>query len=488
MAANALMFQGTGSDVGKSLLVAGFCRALHQRGLNVAPFKPQNMSNNAAVAADSTEIGRAQAVQARAAAITPTADMNPVLLKPQSDIGAQVIVQGRVLGNYDAPAYQSLKAALLPQVIESFERLRNGTDIVLVEGAGSASEVNLRDGDIANMGFAMTAKVPVILIGDIDRGGVIASIFGTQALLGEDEAALLKGYIINKFRGDAGLFDSGIEILAERTGLRCFGVVPWLDEARSLPAEDSVGLTETATPSGGNSIKIAVPQVRHISNFDDFDPLVAEPDVDLVMVSPGAPLPGDADLVILPGTKATVAALKHFMAQGWDTDLKGHLRRGGAILGICGGYQMLGRSVADPDGCEGPPGNVEGLNFLDIDTVIRAPKTLEELSGSASDGSGTVQGYRMHMGRTTGPDTERSFLTLQDKPDGAVSADRQVSGCYLHGLFAADQFRHAFLGRFNARTTVLENFEVHLEQALDAIAGQLEENVDIDGLLEIASQ
>jgi adenosylcobyric acid synthase len=490
MTARALMFQGTGSDVGKSLLVAGLCRALVRRGLRVRPFKPQNMSNNAAVAGDSAgsdgfEIGRAQALQAQACGVAPTIHMNPVLLKPQSDVGAQLIVQGRVRGNFDARAYHGIKPELMAPVLDSFHHLCAEAEIVLVEGAGSASEINLRDGDIANMGFATAAGVPVVRIGDIDRGGVIASLVGTHALLPDDEKALLAGYIINKFRGDVSLFDDARGMITEKTGLRCFGVVPYLNAARALPAEDSLALDSPEAATARN-IRIAVPQLLHISNFDDLDPLKAEPDVSVTLVPPGDALPGDADLVILPGTKATIPAMDHFREQGWDIDLAAHRRRGGHILGLCGGYQMLGRAIADPEGIEGPPGETEGLGLLDIQTILAAPKSLSRIHGEAADGLGVIHGYEMHMGRTDGPGTANPFLTIDDRPDGAVTDGGATAGCYVHGLFASDGFRHGFLNRIRARAVGLADFSHHVEGALDDIAMALEEALDVDALLASA--
>ena len=481
------MFQGTGSDVGKSVLVAGLCRALKRRGKSVLPFKPQNMSNNAAIAEDGTEIGRAQALQALACSVKPRTDMNPVLLKPQSDIGAQLIVNGAVKGNYNARDYQSVKPTLLSDVVAAFERLRAEADIVLVEGAGSASEVNLRDGDIANMGFATATQTPVILIGDIDRGGVIASITGTHALLPDDEKRLLKGYLINKFRGDVSLFDNALDILKNRTGLECFGIVPYLSEAMALPAEDSVALERAQDPTSDGNIQIAVPQLLHIANFDDLDPLIAEPDVTVMMIPPGSPLPGDADLIILPGTKATIPALNHFRAQGWDIDLAAHIRRGGNVMGICGGYQILGNSIDDLKGTEGPSGKVTALGHLDIETTIAGRKTLTEVSGVSCNGLGNVTGFEMHMGQTTGAHTANPFLDLAGRADGAINADGTVIGCYVHGLFAEDDFRHAFLNRLRARERGVENFQNTIDIALDAIALQLEDTMDIDGLLELAA-
>jgi len=488
MATRALMFQGTGSDVGKSLLVAGLCRALVQRGMRVRPFKPQNMSNNAAVAGEGFEIGRAQALQAQACRVEPTVDMNPVLLKPQSDIGAQLIVQGKVTGNYDARAYQRAKRDLMPRVLESFYRLCSDADVVLVEGAGSASEINLRDGDIANMGFAVATETPVILIGDIDRGGVIASIAGTHGLLPDAEKALLKGYIVNKFRGDKSLFNNAIEMLAARTGLPCFGIVPFLSAARTLPAEDSLALEKTDRQDDRGTIHIAVPQLRHIANFDDLDPLKAEPDVSVTMVAPGDVLPGDADLVILPGTKATIPAMAHFREQGWDIDLLAHTRRGGHVLGLCGGYQMLGQTIADPNGLEGPAGSIEGLKLLDTNTVLAASKTLSPVAGQASQELGPITGYEMHMGRTAGAGTENPFTTIDGRPYGAISENGKIYGCYLHGLFTADGFRHKFLNRLRKRETGLTDFTAKVDKALDDIAEQLESALNIDGLMAIAAK
>jgi adenosylcobyric acid synthase len=479
------MIQGTGSNVGKSLLVTGLCRAFARRGLNVRPFKPQNMSNNAAVTPDGGEIGRAQALQARACAIPPSVHMNPVLLKPQTEIGAQVVVQGRVFATCSARDYAGLKSKLMAHVLESFELIGHGADLVLAEGAGSPAEVNLRAHDIANMGFAEAADLPVVLVGDIERGGVIAALVGTHALLEPAERVRLKGYLINKFRGDPSLFNDAHPIIAARTGMRSYGVVRWFERARLLPAEDVLGLDERA-PSTHGMIKIAVPRLARIANFDDLDPLAAEPDVSLELVSPGAPLPGDTDLVILPGSKATLADLAQRRAQGWDVDLAAHVRRGGAVLGICGGFQMLGRRIADPEGIEGPPGGADGLGLLDLDTVLTGHKQLREVRGTDIASGERVQGYEMHMGRTSGPALARRMLDLSGRPDGAVSVDGRIMGCYVHGLFAADGFRHAFLARLKARAPSGLFFERQIETTLDALADHLEAHVDLDGLLALA--
>ena len=479
----AIMIQGTGSDVGKSLLVAGLCRAFTRRGLTVRPFKPQNMSNNAAVTADGGEIGRAQALQARACGVAPTTDMNPVLLKPQSEIGAQVVVQGKILGNAKARDYQAMKADLLPKVLESFQRLGEQADLIIVEGAGSPAEVNLRSGDIANMGFAEAADLPVILVADIDRGGVIATLVGSHAVLSEAEAARIAGYVVNKFRGDVSLFDEGLAIITARTGWPSLGVVPFFPAAAKLPAEDAVALSR-AEAAEGRAIKIAVPQLARIANFDDLDPLIAEPDVAVDFVEPGRALPGDADLVILPGSKATLADLAFLREQGWDIDLAAHLRRGGRVLGLCGGYQMLGRTIADPDGVEGAPGTSDGLGLLAVDTVLAPTKQLRTERAIHLASGEALAGYHMHMGITSGPDRARPFAQIGSETDGAVSTDGRVSGTYLHGLFAADSFRRAILG---ASAGPDLNYEAGVEDALDGLAHHLETHIDIDQLLALAA-
>ena len=485
MPARALMFQGTGSDVGKSLIVAGLARAFVLRGLAVRPFKPQNMSNNAAVTADGGEIGRAQAVQARAARVPASVHMNPILLKPQSEIGAQVVVQGRVRGNAKAAAYQTMKAELLPCVLDSYERLKREADIVLVEGAGSASEINLRTNDIANMGFARAAGVPVVLIGDIDRGGVIASLVGTKAVIAPEDAALICGFIVNRFRGDPALFTAGMQQIAQQTGWRALGLIPFFPDARLLPAEDALALDHARPVKSAAKLRIAVPILPHIANFDDLDPLDAEPAIDLVRVRPGAALPGDADLVILPGSKATIADLNALRAAGFDIDIAAHRRRGGAVLGLCGGYQMLGRTIADPNGIEGPPGKVDGLGLIDVETTLSAEKRLEPIEGSTADGV-LFSGYEMHMGVTEGPDRARPFARFADgSPDGAISADRRVSGTYIHGLFADDRQRAAWLARFAAGASGIA-YDNSIERTLDALAAHLAAHLDLDEMLKLA--
>jgi adenosylcobyric acid synthase len=476
-----IMIQGAGSNVGKSLLVAGLCRHFARAGLTVRPFKPQNMSNNAAVATGG-EIGRAQALQARAAGVAPHVDMNPVLLKPESETGAQVIVQGRRLATVKARDYAALKPELMAPVLDSFHRLAAEADLVIVEGAGSPAEVNLRSGDIANMGFARAADVPVILTGDIDRGGVIAQLVGTQAVLDPEDAAMIRGFLVNKFRGDPRLFDDGYRLIEARTGWPGLGVIPWFPHAHRLPAEDAADLGGTR---GTGRFLIAVPHLNRIANFDDLDPLAHEPGVTLKIIRPGQPLPVEADLIILPGSKATIADLAHFRAQGWDIDLAAAMRRGTRVLGLCGGYQMLGQEIADPDGIEGKPGSVPGLGLLDITTVMTADKRVTE-TVALHPASGTrVTGYEIHLGRSDGPDRDRPMFTVDGQPEGAMRADGRVMGSYLHGMFTEDAFRRAFLAGLGA-TPGNASYGALVEETLDALADHLAEHVDCAGLLALA--
>ncbi|KGJ17009.1 cobyric acid synthase [Paracoccus sanguinis] len=478
----ALMVQGCGSNVGKSMLVAGLCRAARRRGLTVAPFKPQNMSNNAAVTADGGEIGRAQALQAMACGLDPVTDMNPVLLKPETDTGAQVVVQGKRLTTTRARDYAALKPRLMGAVLESFHRLAAAHDLVIVEGAGSPAEVNLRANDIANMGFARAAGVPVVLVGDIDRGGVIAQIVGTQAVIDPEDAALIAGFLVNKFRGDPRLFDDGYRFVAERTGWRGFGVVPWFPDAHLLPAEDALDLGAGRRREG---VTIAALCLSRIANFDDLDPLGAEPGVDLVMVAPGQPIPGDARLVILPGTKSTRGDLAFLRDQGWDVDLAAHVRRGGHVLGICGGYQMLGGLIADPEGIEGAAGQTPGLGLLDVHTVMSPDKRLSRVTGQHLASGLPLSGYEIHIGRTTGPDCARPFALVEGSPEGAQSACGRIGGTYLHGMFLSDAFRAAFLARLGIAAAP-RSHAAAVEGTLDALADHLEAHLDVPGLLALA--
>jgi adenosylcobyric acid synthase len=481
----ALMIQGTGSDVGKSLVVAGLARAFVNRGLRVAPFKPQNMSNNAAVTMDGGEIGRAQALQARAARLPASVDMNPVLLKPQGENGAQIIVRGQIAGQAKARDYQAWKPRLAPMVMDSFARLKATNDLVIVEGAGSAAEINLRAHDIANMGFARAAQTPVVLVGDIDRGGVIAQLVGCKAVIDADDAALITGFIVNKFRGDASLFETGMQFIAERTGWRALGLLPYFDAAAKLPAEDAFSLRDQR-PSAGGDIKIVAPLLPHIANFDDLDPLKAEPGVRLVFIKPGEALPGDAALVILPGSKATIADLAALRANGWDIDLQAHVRRGGKVFGVCGGYQMLGRRISDPAGIEGACGDAPGLGLLDIETALTDKKKLTHVAGEALHYNTPFAGYEMHVGETTGPDCARPMLRLDDgRIDGAQSRDGRIAGAYVHGLFANDALRDALLRDLGAPSSTL-HFEQLIDETLDALAAHCAAHLDLDALWEMA--
>lgn len=479
----ALMLQGTGSDVGKSVLVAALCRALANRGLRVRPFKPQNMSNNAAVTADGGEIGRAQALQAIACRAEPHSDMNPVLLKPQADRTSQLIVHGRVRGTLGSGNFREARGALMAEVLESYHRLRSQCDIVVIEGAGSPAEINLREGDIANMGFARAANVPVILIGDIDRGGVIASLVGTRAAIDTQDAAMIRGFLINKFRGDPALFDDGYRAIEARSGWPGFGVIPWLKAAARLPSEDAVILERPADPREGRKL-IACPIVPRISNFDDLDPLKLEPGVELMMVPPGRPIPAEAAVIVLPGSKATIADMAALRAEGWDIDILAHHRRDGLIVGLCGGYQMLGRRIADPLGLEGAPAEIDGLGLLDVETTLSPAKTLRHVRGTALGAA--MEGYEMHMGETSGPGIERPFARLDDGThDGAINRGGNVIGSYLHGLFASSGMRGALLARIGVAGGG-RDYAADVDAALDEIAAEFAEHADIDGLLRIA--
>ncbi|WP_170603857.1 cobyric acid synthase [Ruegeria arenilitoris] len=478
--ARSIMIQGTGSNVGKSVLVAGLARAFTRRGLKVVPFKPQNMSNNAAVAENGGEIGRAQALQARAAKRKTHTDMNPILLKPETDTGAQIIVHGQRAGTMRAADYRKDKSKLLGAALESFDRLCADADLVLIEGAGSPAETNLRKGDIANMGFACAAGVPVILVGDIHRGGVIAQIVGTQAVLDSDDLAMIRGFSINRFKGDVSLFDEGRDVIAARTGWPCLGVVPWFDQAWRLPAEDMMDIR--SHPVG--ALKVVVPQLERMANFDDLDPLSAEPEVSVEIVPAGRALPGDADLVLLPGSKSTIGDLAFFRAQGWDVDLYAHVRRGGHVLGLCGGYQMLGKSISDPDGVDGRPGNVPGLGMLDVTTTMSGQKKVSLRNAIAMPGKESVSGYEIHMGRTEGPDCTRAWLEIDGRPEGAASPNGRVRGSYLHGIFASDAFRSSFLKNLGAKSDLA--YEDGVENILDELAEHLERHMDLDLLLSMA--
>jgi adenosylcobyric acid synthase len=511
MTARALMIQGTGSSVGKSLLVAGLCRLARRRGIRVAPFKPQNMSNNAAVCADGGEIGRAQALQARAAGLEPRHDFNPVLLKPQTDRGAQVVVHGRVIGTFDAAQYRDVRARVRGSVLQSFQRLAAEHDLLLIEGAGSPAEVNLRTGDIANMGFARAAGVPVCVVGDIDRGGVIAALVGTHAVLDPEDAALVVGFLVNRFRGDPALFREGIETVERRTGWHCFGLVHWLSAAGRLPSEDAASIArdsgrhvagdrepgaghEAATDANADAgpgvsaerLRIVAPVLSRMANFDDADPLRFDPGVDFAFVPPGRALPRNVDAVLLFGTKSTVGELAFLRAQGWDHDIIAHARAGGRVLGVCGGYQMLGRRVLDPAGRDGPAGTADGLGLLDVETTMAGEKTVRRVYGRCALGGEAVSGYEIHMGLTQGPDLARPMLQLDTGAEGARDGSGLIEGTSLHGLFANDGWRAAWLARAGGATDAFWRYDGMIDRALDDIATDLSEMLDVDALFAAA--
>ena len=482
MTARAIMFMGTGSDVGKSLIVAGLCRLLANRGLKVAPFKPQNMSNNAA-AVTGGEIGRAQALQARAAKVTPTIHMNPVLLKPESERGAQVIVQGQRAATMTARDFFKNRQQFMPAILDSFHKLAADYDIILVEGAGSPAETNLRQGDLANMGFAEAADIPVVLIGDIHRGGVIASLVGTHAVLNTPDNTRIKAFLINKFYGDSNLFSEGLIDIQTRTNWLSLGVIPHFAKANRLPAEDAVSLEQGLSSQSG-PLKICIFRLPRIANFDDLDPLRLEPGVTLQFIQDEEALPGDCTLAIIPGSKSTMADLAALRANGWDIDIAAHVRRGGKVLGLCGGYQMLGAMIHDPLGLEGPASSVEGLKLLNVETTLTADKTVTPTTATHAASGETISAYEIHLGKTTGPDCKTPFAHTAAGPEGAVNGN--IMGTYLHGCFSADGFRNAFLKSLGHEASDLA-YEALIETTLDELAAHLEQHVDIEKILELAS-
>ncbi|QDX20810.1 cobyric acid synthase [Pandoraea pnomenusa] len=482
-----LMIQGTSSDAGKSTLVAGLCRLLHREGVRVAPFKPQNMALNSAVTADGGEIGRAQALQAQAAGVAPHTDFNPVLLKPSSDRGAQVIIGGKVVADLDARAYHEYKPRAMAAVLAAYERLRHGYDAVLVEGAGSPAEVNLRARDIANMGFAEAVDAPVLLVADIDRGGVFAQLVGTLACLSDSERARIQGFVINRFRGDPSLLASGLEWVAARTGIPVLGVLPYL-QGLHLDGEDMLPGERHAAASGETRLRVAVPALPRISNHTDFDALRAHPQVDFRYVGAGEPWPA-SDLVILPGSKHVRADLAWLRAQGWAPAIARHLRYGGKVLGICGGLQMLGTWIHDPLGLEGEAGSMAGLGWLEIETTMAASKQLRVVSGRLSAGHAPVSGYEIHMGVTHGAALERPALWLTREggdgtdasvvADGARSADDQVMGTYVHGLFDTPQALAALLTWAGAPDSATLDYNALREASLERLADSLATHLDL---------
>lgn len=478
----AIMVQGTTSDAGKSVLVAGLCRVLARKGIAVAPFKSQNMALNSAVTQDGGEIGRAQAVQAQACRIEPTVDMNPVLLKPNTDIGAQVIVQGKALADMDAVGYHNYKKVVMGPIMDSFAKLQAQYQTVVIEGAGSPAEINLRENDVANMGFAEKADVPVIIIADIDRGGVFAHLYGTLALLSESEQNRVKGFVINRFRGDIKLLESGLDWLEQKTGKPVLGVLPYL-HGLMLEAEDAINSQQVESTTD-QPLRVAVPVLTRVSNHTDFDPLRMHPQVNLMLVGKGEPLP-PCDLVIIPGTKNVRDDLAYLKEQGWDQQIQRHLRLGGKLMGICGGYQMLGQTIADPLGIEGKAGESQGLGYLDVTTVLEQEKQLKQVSGILTlpnQASVPVRGYEIHAGVTTTGVQVDAPIQLESGLDGQLGLDNQVFGTYLHGIFERQEACDAILSWAGLEATQTPDFDQIREQGIDRVADTIEQYLDLEAL------
>lgn len=480
-----VMVQGTTSDAGKSVLVTGLCRVLTRRMLSVAPFKPQNMALNSAVTVDGGEIGRAQAVQAQACLLEAHTDMNPILLKPNTDIGAQVIVQGKVKSNLDAKAYHYFKTQAMDAVLDSYQRLQTKYHYIVVEGAGSPAEINLRDRDIANMGFAEAVDCPVILIADIDRGGVFAHLVGTLELLSRSERERIIGFVINRFRGDIVLLQSGLDWLEERTNKPVLGVLPYL-QGFHLEAEDAI-TDRSVAATHDNHIKIIVPVLSRISNHTDFDPLRLHPQVEFHFIGPGETIPG-ADLIILPGSKNVRTDMQWLDDHGWISAINKHLRYGGKLLGICGGYQMLGTVIDDPDGIEGKPGCCQGLNLLSMQTVLKSQKQLHRVSGRLIQSGALVAGYEIHAGITTGEALKRPAILLDEKAEGALSFDDQIMGTYLHGLFDETDSCVALLKWAGLNHVEAINYSELKEKEIERLADSIEENLDMAYILKFFDQ
>ncbi|MCK5385861.1 MAG: cobyric acid synthase [Gammaproteobacteria bacterium] len=484
MTTHTIMIQGTTSDAGKSTIVAGLCRLLKNRGESVAPFKPQNMALNSAVTVDGGEIGRAQAVQALAAGLEPHTDMNPVLLKPNSDTGAQVIIQGKAVTNLTAVDYHKYKPTAMKAVLESYNRLKEQYDWIIVEGAGSPAEINLRDRDIANMGFAEEVDCTVIIIGDIDRGGVFAHLTGTLDLLSESEQQRTLGFIINRFRGDIALLEPGLDWLEEKTNKKVFGVMPYL-KGFHLEAEDSVK-TEQIIDSSQQVLNIVVPVFPHIANHTDLDALRLHPQVNLQFVTTGQIKP-EADVIILAGSKSVQSDLDWLKQQGWQEQIQKHLRYSGKVIGICGGYQMLGQQLHDPNGIEGPAGSGEGLGLLDFETILEEQKQLAQVTGTFIWDNAEVSGYEIHMGISSGPALETPAVKLNDKVDGIISKDNQIIGTYLHGLFDKESALQSLLNWAGLKNIEHFNYEELREQELDRLADEMQQHIDIESLLKQCS-
>ena len=483
-----LMVQGTTSDAGKSALVTGLCRVFRRRGISVAPFKPQNMALNSAVTVDGGEIGRAQALQAVAAGLEPHTDMNPVLLKPNTDIGAQVIVNGKAIGEMNAQTYHEHKPKLLNSVLEAWKRLEDQYGTVLVEGAGSPAEINLRDRDIANMGFAEKADCPVIIVADIDKGGVFAHLYGTLELLSESEQNRVAGFVINRFRGDIKLLEPGNEWLEKKTGKPVLGVLPYL-HGLHLEAEDAV-LSGQSEKDENVVLKVAVPVLTRTSNHTDFDPLRLHPNVDLVFVGKGQPIPA-CDLVIIPGTKNTRADIEFVRENGWHQDILRHIRYGGKLMGICGGYQMLGNRIHDPDGIEGLAGSSEGFGLLELETTMVRQKHLRQVSGTMQlpgQKQVPVTGYEIHAGRTTGQALDTPLIQLEDTIDGVMSADRHIFGTYLHGIFETAEACNAILQWAGLQESTKVDYQALREEGINRMADAIEEHIDMNQILRLVNR
>jgi adenosylcobyric acid synthase len=477
MQQKTLMVQGTTSDAGKSVLVTGLCRVLRRRNIQVAPFKPQNMALNSAVTADGGEIGRAQAVQAHACGLAPHIDFNPVLLKPNSDIGAQVIIHGKALTNMDARRYHNYKSTAMQAVLESHKRLCKQYDAIIVEGAGSPAEINLRDRDIANMGFAEAVDCPVIIVADIDRGGVFAHLVGTLQLLTPSEQQRVKGFVINRFRGDFKLLKPGIDWLEQHTSKPVLGTLPYLTGFH-LEAEDAIAQQQTKPNLKDECLRVSVPVLSRISNHTDFDTLRLHPQVDLQFIGPHQTIP-NSDLIIIPGSKNVRQDLQWLRDQGWDKSIQKHLRYGGKLIGICGGFQMLGQTIADPYGIEGAAGQNDGLGLLDIETTLQPEKQLRQVIGSLTIADAAISGYEIHAGTTTGKSLNSPFAIIDDRSDGAVSPDQQIIGTYLHGLFDEPQALNALLQWAGLETPEPLDYQNIQEQQINRLADCIEQHLDL---------